>query len=293
MSNPAAVRTKNKSGLSWPNGKRIAVYVTGMLEVWSEGKGPEYTVQTTGLKHGAIDHGGIVWSQYGGKIGVFRLIRALNDFGIKGTFATNAMITEAYPDAIAEIVRSGHDIAGHGVWQDEQINYMQPIEQKAAIKRTLDTFEKATGKRPRGWMSQVLAFTPETPEFLAQEGVLWWGDLKDIDLPKIVETKHGNLVAIPVCEFTDNRTLRGTPRDFFDVNRDTFDYLYRHEPMSVLNIIVHCQWGGRPPIMAHFRKLLEYMVQFPDVWFTTPTEIAEWFSQEAPCDLSYRNRYLK
>jgi peptidoglycan/xylan/chitin deacetylase (PgdA/CDA1 family) len=190
-------------------------------------------------------------------------------------------------------MRSGHEIAGHGVWQDEQINYMSPDEQQAAIRRTLDMFEKATSKRPRGWMSQVLAFTPETPDFLAQEGVLWWGDLKDIDLPKIVETKHGDLVAIPVCEFTDNRTLRGTPRDFFDVNRDTFDYLYRYEPMSVLNIIVHCQWGGRPPIMAHFRKLLEYMSQHPDVWFTTPTEIAEWFLQQARVDLSYSNRYLK
>lgn len=239
--------------LLWPNGKRIAVYVTGMLEVWSEGKGPEYTVQTTALKHSAVDHGGIVWSHYGPKIGVYRIIRTLNEFGIRGTFATNAKIAELFPDAVAEIARSGHDIAGHGVWQDEMINYMTPAEQRDAIKRTLDAFEKTTGKRPEGWMSQVLAFTPETPAILAQERLLWWGDLKDIDLPKKVRTKHGDIIAIPVCEFTDNRTLRGTPRDFYDVNRDTFDYLYNNEPMSVLNILLHCQWGGRPPITAHFR----------------------------------------
>jgi allantoinase len=281
----------NNTGLTWPNGKRIAVYVTGMLEVWSEGKAPEYTVQTTAL-HGTIDHGGIVWSRYGGKIGVFRIIRALNEFGIKGTFAANAAITEVFPDAIAEIVRSGHDIAGHGIWQDQMINYMQPAEQHDTIKRTLDTFEKVTGARPQGWLSQVLAFTPETPGFLAQEGVRWWGDLKDIDLPKIVHTEYGDLVAIPVCEFTDNRVLRGSPRDFFDVNKDTFDYLYQYEPMSVLNVILHCQWGGRPPIMALFRKVIEYISRFPGVWFTTPAEIADWFSKQNIEELTYRERYF-
>jgi allantoinase len=292
MPNSQAGLQQNNTGLLWPNGKRIAVYVTGMLEVWSEGRGPEYTVQTTGLRHDAIDHGGIAWSQYGGSIGVFRILRALNDFGMKGTFATNSMITEVFPEAIQEIMRSGHDIAGHGVWQDQMINYMTPTEQYDTIKRTLDMFEKATGKRPEGWMSQVLAFTPETPEFLAQQGVRWWGDRKDIDLPKMVPTKHGDIVAIPVCEFTDNRVLRGSPRDYFDVNRDTFDYLYRHEPMSVLNIILHCQWGGRPPVMAMFRKVMEYISQFPDVWFTTPGEIAQWYAQQGRAEISYSERYF-
>lgn len=276
----------------WPNGKRVAVYVTGMLEVWSEGKAPTYTVQTTSLRTDAVDHGGIAWSRYGGRIGVWRIIRALNDFGIRGTFATNGMITEFYPDAIKEIVRSGHDIAGHGVWQDQMINDMSPQEQHATIKCTLDVFEKATGKRPEGWLSQVLAWTPETPDFLAQEGVRWWGDAKDIDLPKKIKTKHGEIIAIPVSEFTDNRVLRGSPRDFFDVYKDTFDYLYRHEPMSVLNIILHCQWGGRPPVTAMFRQILKYISEFPDVWFTTPGEIATWFAGQARDEITYSERYF-
>jgi allantoinase len=276
----------------WPNGKRVAVYVTGMLEVWSEGKAPTYTVQTTSLRTDAVDHGGIAWSRYGGRIDVWRIIRALNDFGIRGTFATNGMITEFYPDAIKEIVRSGHDIAGHGVWQDQMINDMSPQEQHATIKCTLDVFEKATGKRPEGWLSQVLAWTPETPDFLAQEGVRWWGDAKDIDLPKKIKTKNGEIIAIPVSEFTDNRVLRGSPRNFFDVYKDTFDYLYRHEPMSVLNIILHCQWGGRPPVTAVFRQILKYISEFPDVWFTTPGEIATWFAGQDRDEITYSERYF-
>jgi hypothetical protein len=32
--------------LRWPNGSRIAVAVTAMLESWPEGKAPTYTVST-------------------------------------------------------------------------------------------------------------------------------------------------------------------------------------------------------------------------------------------------------
>jgi peptidoglycan/xylan/chitin deacetylase (PgdA/CDA1 family) len=279
--------------LLWPNSKRIAVYVTAMLEVWSEGKAPTYTVQTTHLRPGAVDYGGIAWSRYGGQVGVWRILRALEHFGIRGTFATNAMIAEIFPNAVAEIVRAGHDIAGHGIWQDQQINDMLPPKQHETIRRTLDMLQQATGKRPEGWLSQVLAWTPEMPEFLAEEGVRWWGDAKDIDLPRKIKTRHGQIVAIPVCEFTDNRVLHGSPRDFLDVYRDTFDYLYRHEPMSVLNIILHCQWGGRPPIMAVFRQILEYIFGFPDVWFTTPGEIATWFAAQERDEISYAERYFQ
>ena len=39
-------------GFEWPNQARIAVVVTCLLENWSEGKGPPFSVQTTALKPG-------------------------------------------------------------------------------------------------------------------------------------------------------------------------------------------------------------------------------------------------
>jgi allantoinase len=97
----------------WPNGKRIAVAVTAMLETWSEGKAPPYGVQASPMKPGTIDLGGIAWGSYGGKIGVWRIINLLKSNGIRGTFGVNARCSELYPDAVAQIVKSGHDVAGH------------------------------------------------------------------------------------------------------------------------------------------------------------------------------------
>lgn len=67
----------NKVISQWPNDKKLAVLVTVMFEIWSDGKAPPYSPMTTSLKPGTIDLLGISWSQYGGKTGVWRFMRIL------------------------------------------------------------------------------------------------------------------------------------------------------------------------------------------------------------------------
>src|SRR3984885_4615536 len=107
------------SKLTWPNGKKIAVAVPVRFEAWSEAHAPNYSVQTTHLKSGTVDHASKAWSTYGGRVGVWRLIRMLDRLAIPGTFFTNGRCTEDYPDAVKQIVKSGHDIGGHAYVQDQ------------------------------------------------------------------------------------------------------------------------------------------------------------------------------
>lgn len=85
---------------AWPNGKRIAVTVAVMYEVWSEGKAPPYSVQTTSLRPDTVNLSGITWAGYGPKTGVYRIIRTLDRHGIKGTFAINVRAAELYPESV-------------------------------------------------------------------------------------------------------------------------------------------------------------------------------------------------
>src|SRR5262249_31148520 len=134
-----------KRPFAWPDGKRIAVTVTVMLETWSEGKAPPYGVQATPLKPGTIDQGGIAWGSYGGKVGVWRVIELLNRNGMRGTFCVNAKCAEIFPDAVAAITTSGHDVAGHGYVQDQLLAYLTADEERTTIRRCLDQLERATG----------------------------------------------------------------------------------------------------------------------------------------------------
>ena len=104
---------------AWPNGKKIAVSVTVMFETWSENAAPNYSVQTTHLKAGTVDHASKAWSTYGGRVGVWRLIRMLDHLQIPGTFFTNGRCAEEYPDAVKQIVKSGHDVGAHAYVQDQ------------------------------------------------------------------------------------------------------------------------------------------------------------------------------
>ncbi len=261
---------------AWPNGKRIAVTMTAMLETWSDGKAPPYGVQATALKPGAIDHGGIAWGSYGGKVGVWRIIELMRRNGMRGTFCVNARCAELFPEAVAQIVKSGHDVAGHGYVQDQLLAYLTPAEERATIAKCLDILEKVARARPLGWLSPVLAFTEHTRDLLAEAGLLWHGDARDADLPSVVETPAGPMVHIPASDFTDNRVLRASPMDLWDVYTQTFDYLYWREPPALLVMSMHCHFGGRPLISAIMEKILKYMGQYPDVWFASYGEIARW-----------------
>jgi len=261
---------------AWPNDKRIAVTMTAMLETWSDGKAPPYGVQATPLKPGTIDHGGIAWGSYGGKVGVWRIIELMRRNGMRGTFCVNARCAELFPEAVAQIVKSGHDVAGHGYVQDQLLAYMAPEEERATIAKCLDILEKVAGRRPLGWLSPVLAFTEHTRGLLAEAGLLWHGDARDGDLPSVIEAPAGPIVHIPASDFTDNRVLRASPMDLWDVYTQTFDYLYWREPPALLVMSMHCHFGGRPLISAIMEKILKYTAQYPDVWFASYGEIARW-----------------
>jgi allantoinase len=265
-----------RNAYRWPDGKRIAVTVTVMLETWSDGKAPPYSVQASPLKPGIIDHGGIAWGSYGGKVGVWRIINLLNANRIRGTFCVNGRCAELYPEAVAQIVKSGHDVAGHGYLQDQLLAYMAPDEEQATIRRCLDLLAQASGMRPQGWLSPVMAFTERTREFLAAEKLLWHGDARDTDLPRLAETASGPIVQIPGSDFTDNRVLRSSSLDLWEVYKETFDYLYQQEPPAFLALSMHCHFGGRPMIAAVFDKIFKYMAQYPEVWFASYGEIARW-----------------
>ena len=278
--------------LTWPNGKKIAVSVTVMFETWSEGQAPTYSVQTTHLKSGTVDHAGKAWSTYGGRVGVWRIVNLLDRLQIPGTFFTSARCTEEYPEAVKQIVRSGHDLGGHSITQDQLLGYMTVEQQDATIRKSIDMLEACGGKKVTGWASPVVAFTPETAGLLAKAGLSWTTDVTYADLPIKIHTPHGVIAGVPTTDFSDNRVMRSNPRDFLDAHKGTFDYLVANEPMGLLVLVLHCQFGGRSLMTAVIQELLQYLAKSSDVWFTTHAELARWALASGVDEHSYRSRYF-
>jgi allantoinase len=280
------------NNLTWPNGKKIAVSVTVMFETWSDGAAPNYSVQTTHLKSGTVDHASKAWSTYGGRVGVWRLIRMLDRLQIPGTFFTNARCTEIYPEAVKQIAKSGHDIAGHAYTQDQLLAYMSLEDQAKTIRQSIDLLQSCSGKEVTGWGSPVVAFTPETAGFLAEAGLKWTCDVTYSDLPILIHTPKGAIAGVPTSDFSDNRVMRASPRDLFDAHKGTFDYLSQNEPMSLLVMVLHCQFGGRPLMTSVVQEILTYFAKSPDVWFARHEELANWALNARVDEHTYRDRYF-
>src|ERR1700755_115517 len=82
--------TDKSNGFAWPNRARIAVAVTCLLENWSGDKGPPFSVQTTVLKPGTHDRAAMTWGTYGSRVGVWCLLKILNENHTPATFVSNA-----------------------------------------------------------------------------------------------------------------------------------------------------------------------------------------------------------
>ena len=274
----------------WPHGKRIAVLVSVLLENWSEGRSPTYFPRTTPLKPGAVDHAAIEWSHYGGREGIWRILGVLERARRPATVFANARSAELYPDAIRAVAGAGHDLAGHGYAQDQYLCELTAAEQQTVIRRSLDILEAASGTRPTGWVCSVYSWNRDTFAALVREGIRWHADALDASLPRLQPTEAGPIVALPWCDFVDNRVLRASPRDYFDVYKDSFDFLYATEPMGLLHLAVHGHFGGRPLIAAQLARLLDYFSGFGDVWFARHRDLVDWFIAAKPGDLSGAGR---
>ncbi len=262
------------------------------MENWSGDKGPPFSVQTTSLKPGTHDRAAMTWGTYGSRNGVWRLLKILNENQTPSTFVANAHSMELAPKSVECMLKSGHEIAAHSYTQDALMAYLSPDEEREIIAKCIGVFKKLTGAPPKGWLSPVLAPTAHTEELVAEAGFLWYGDYNHIDLPFCVKTKKGTLVAMPHSDFADHRVLRGNPRDWHDVYKDTFDYLYDNEPTSYLNITMHCHFGGRPLMAAQVDRILKYIKGFPNVWLVRHDELAEWIKSNKISEWTNEQRFF-
>lgn len=127
---------------------------------------------------------------------------------------------------------------------------------------------------------------------LAKCGLRWTSDVTYADLPHRIATPHGVIAGVPTTDFSDNRVMRSNPRDLIDAHLGTLNYLAEREDMSLLTLVFHCQFGGRPLMTSAIREMLRTMSASRDVWFATHHELAQWALDSDADEHTYRSRFF-
>jgi allantoinase len=97
---------------SWPEEKRLAVYVAVCMEHFSYGSGGLGLSYSPGLPHPNTYNW--AWREYGNRVGGWRLLALLEQHGIPATVLLNTECYAHCPELVAAYRAAGAEIVGHG-----------------------------------------------------------------------------------------------------------------------------------------------------------------------------------
>lgn len=269
---------------TWPGGKTLAVWIIPNVEVWQfdSAAGAAISPNTNNQVPDVINY---AWRDYGIRVGLWRIADVLDEAGVRATVALNSKVCEVFPKAIEEMKRRGWEFMGHGITNSSRLANLPMAEEREVIQTVLGTIEKATGKRPRGWLGPGLTETFNTLDILAEEGVVYVGDWNSDDQPFPMKVKKGKLFAVPYGMDINDMTLINrqayTGDQYLSALTDQFDSLYADSQKTarVMGIPLHPFLTGQPWRTPYLKKAIAHFKQHDRVWFATGSEIADAYQQ--------------
>lgn len=271
--------------LNLPEGKKIAVNIGADFDAHSVWMGTFGKTSPSYLSRG----------EFGAEVGVPRLLRLFEKYGISGTWCTPLHSMQTFPEALAKIVGAGQEIAAHGCFH-ESVPSLDADTEIRLMEKTIEGHLKHVGKRPRGYRSPAWDFTEHTLDLLEKSGFEWDSSLMGRDFqpyrPRPVEVRweeasvfgrESSLLEFPVSWYLDDFPAGeyvpgqnpglGSSEVMFQRFQDHFDYAYNNENNPVVAFTVHPQTIGRAHHIMGFEKLIDYMAGHDDVWFASLSDI--------------------
>lgn len=269
----------------WPADRPIALCVSVMLEGWTDDAAPGIGPMGNPLRAGVYDTQAKSWSEYGATTGAWRLLDILADAQVRSVFYVSGVLAERFPDLMRAITAQGHVIAAHSWSQHIIPAYQSREEEQADLKRCIEVLEKNSGMRPKGWISPRATPSLNSPELLAGQGIAWYADAFDRDLPYAVETKSGPITAIPftmeVNDFPLSIRYGNEPDAFVRMLKSILDgWSDIGSPAACLDITAHAHVFGRPAGAMAFKTALKLAKQSPLAWMTDHAEVAELYAKK-------------
>ena len=253
--------------IAWPNGARVALWIVPNIE--------HQELQP------AFDVPWFSRTDYGNRVGIWRIMEVLDRFGIHGTVALNSAVCRHYPEVVQACLERDWELMGHGVTNSQGLGKQPVVEQRRIVESTLDEIRGATGRRVRGWLGPGLHESPGTLDVLQEAGVEYVCDWVNDDLPYRF---HNGLWSIPYTnDLNDMRLIRPpvfSVEAWSALVRRAFETLYRegeHLP-RVMCIALHPFLMGMPGRISILEEVLEFICSHERLWKATGQEIVDHYA---------------
>lgn len=266
---------------------------------------------------GADSPGDISRGVFAAEVGMPRLVRLFERFGIKQSFFIPGHTIESFPAQCAEVAAAGHEIGLHG-YSHENPLALSRAQEEAIFAKCIGLIEGLTGAKPVGYVAPWWEVSATSIEILIANGIQYDHSLMHHDaVPYYVRVgdawtpidysrdaadwmvpftkgRETDLVEIPASWHLDdlppmmfikkfpNSHGYVNPRDMESLWRDHFDWVYREHDYAVVPMTIHPDVSGRPQVLAMLERLIAHMMAQPGVRFVRLDEMVADFRRRRP-----------
>jgi allantoinase len=274
---------------TWPNDKRLAVYIAINVESYSFADGLIEELLPSGSGPDILNY---AWCDYGNRVGIWRLLRLMEQLALPVTLLVNSDIYSTAPAVLTPFRNRGDEIACHGRTNSERQGTMSAADETVLIAEATRILREHEGKAPTGWLSPWISETNVTLDLLKEAGYRYVLDWCSDDQPFWLRTASGPLLSVPYPqEINDSSTVIGrlaNAQQFGDMIIDQFDEMLGQatdQPL-VMGIALHSHISGQPFRLRALRRALEHVAKSRgQIWLTRAGTIAEHVIQQLPTEV--------
>jgi len=283
-------RTLDRKPIAWPDRKPIALWITVPLEFFPLDAPAQPFRPLGGLDRGYPDYWSYSNRDYGLRIGIYRIMRVLDQLKLTATAAANAAVAERYPRVLAEAALRNWEIMASGIDMG-QLHHggLSLEEERDRVRSARDILTKATGKPIRGWHSPGHSESMHTLQLVKECGFDYVTDWANDDLPYLQHTAAGALCALPLTYEWSDRVLlvqhNLAVEDYEAQVMRAFQRLAAEAGQSgggrILSLSVSPWIMGYPHRIATLQRLLDRILETGSVWHANGMQIADTFMMQA------------
>ena len=223
--------------------------------------------------------------EYGNRVGVFRILNLLDQYGVKATVAANSEACRRYPFLVNSFLQRDYEFAAHGQSATRMISSRMSEEEECNyIGDSIDTLRKHTGVTPRGWIGQDYGESYRTPSLLAKSGMTYVVDWSNDDQPYLMNTDPA-IVSIPAQEQWDDVQMiwhrQISTRVYLDSVIQAFNTLWNEGASSgcIFGLHLHPWLIGTPQRIWALEQALSIIFTRRAVWQCRAFDLAAHFSE--------------
>lgn len=218
--------------------------------------------------------------EFGGRVGVWRILDMFDAQDVKVTLFTPGRICELYPQALKRAVAAGHELADH-MWQHEVPE--DPVIEDAHLSRAIAALERFAGRAITGTRSS------HTPALLRSKGIVYNSFTSAGYMPfyELDEGGGNPILQLPFHYALDDAMYFSfgwldTPNaaqrimdvdEVFDIWWSAFEQQYRQG--GYVNFLLHPFVSGHAMRVDMIERLIQRMKTLPGVWFPTCDMLAQ------------------